>query len=615
MRKLSAFVRRPYGVADLNLPNGELLLAVLSMAISLVILGYVLYYCYFGFDLTDEGFYLNWMSDPFSYVGSVSQFGFIYHPLYLLLGGDVAMLRQVNIVLTYFLSMYTAWLILRVNHSTTGDYIQNLALSAAFATAMLTFPIFSGLWLPPTPSYNWLAFQGLLVSLVGILLAEQTHHRRSTIGWVLIGVGGWLTFLGKPSSPVILAVLVSIYLVLSKKWNLRQVLISMATAIGLLFATAILIDGNVLAFVERYILGLELFRALSSHNQPLFRIEPLMLSKTTLYGAIYLFALTFASIWVANWRSTSLLQFRALGSLALSLFGVTLLIVLFRAAPQPQGGMLLVSIAIALLLAGWIQFSRKAVVRLPSMALGAVLVIFPYAYAFGTGNNYWVQMTSVSIFVLLAALAVSSPWFASSHAKGSLLAVGFVVQFLSLLLIINAIANPYRNPQPLTENKVTISIRDRSSLKLADSHGKYLNDLKLLANQSGFRSGTPMIDMTGHSPGVIYSLGAKAIGSAWIFGGYPGSADYVSNTLSHVSCEQLVKSWLLGESEGPRPIPERVLDSFGANMTSDYSLVGSIPGPHGVPQQLLRPRRNELQAKATCELARQNITKRTPQNN
>ena len=75
-----------------------------------------------------------------------------------------------------------------------------LAVAASFATAALTFPAFSGLWLFPTPSYKWAAFQGLLVTLIGMLLAERAHHRRSTIGWELDWSRGWLTFMGKPTS-------------------------------------------------------------------------------------------------------------------------------------------------------------------------------------------------------------------------------------------------------------------------------------------------------------------------------------------------------------------------------------------------------------------------------
>ena len=595
-------------VSAIARPRDELFSAAFSFVISLAILVGVLYFCRFGFDLTDEGFYLNWMSQPFSYVASVSQFGFLYHPLYLLLGGDVALLRQVNVVGTYLLSMYAAWLILRAGPYATGDGALRLTVAASFATAALTFPAFSGLWVPPTPSYNWAALQGLLVTLIGMLLAERAHHRRSTIGWVLIGVGGWFTFMGKPTSAALLAVLVAAYLLFSGKLRSRQIVISIATAAGLLLVTAFVIDGGVPAFIDRNALALEIGRSLASHYQDLLRLEPLVLPEATLFGAGYLIALTCASVWVANWQPAFLPRLIVLCAAALSAAGVFLLknVVPLQAIPAEQRGLMLVPVSIALLLAGLILFRREALrkVQLTTVVLASVLIVFPYAYAFGTSNSYWVQMPSAVIFVLFAGLAIAGPWFTSAPAGRGLLGAGFVVQFFSLLLIVSALANPYRSPQPLPRNEVDISIQERDSLRLAGSHAKYLGDLKELARQSGFRAGTPMIDMTGHSPGVLYFLGARSVGLAWNSGGYPGSAAFVANALRYVPCEQLAQSWLLMEPQGPRQIPDQVLSTFGAEAVANYVPVGTVQGPHGVPQQLLKPSRSEAEAKAACVLSR-----------
>ena len=63
-----------------------------------------------------------------------------------------------------------------VGRHAKGDVALDLAISAAFASAALTFPVFAGLWLFPTPSYMWAPFQGMLVTLIGMLLAERAHH-------------------------------------------------------------------------------------------------------------------------------------------------------------------------------------------------------------------------------------------------------------------------------------------------------------------------------------------------------------------------------------------------------------------------------------------------------
>jgi hypothetical protein len=73
----------------------------------------VLWYSYFGYDFTDEGYYLNWISNPWIYKASVSQFGFMYHPLYRLVGGDLALLRQCNIFITFGLAWILCLVLLR----------------------------------------------------------------------------------------------------------------------------------------------------------------------------------------------------------------------------------------------------------------------------------------------------------------------------------------------------------------------------------------------------------------------------------------------------------------------------------------------------------------------
>jgi hypothetical protein len=81
----------------------EWIALAISATASVLLLGWVTLRCRSGFDFTDEGFYLNWISDPWNYRSSASQFGFVYHPLYRLVGGDIVLLRQANVVISFAL--------------------------------------------------------------------------------------------------------------------------------------------------------------------------------------------------------------------------------------------------------------------------------------------------------------------------------------------------------------------------------------------------------------------------------------------------------------------------------------------------------------------------------
>jgi len=117
-----------------------------------------------------------------------------------------------------------------------------------------------------------------------------------------------------------------------------------------------------------------------------------------------------------------------------------------------------------------------------------------------------------------------------------------------------------------------------------------------------------MIDLSGHSPGVLYALGANSVGVAWTLGGYPGTAKFVTRGLQGVPCEQLSEAWILAEPKGPRPVPWSVLASFGVSSEDDFKLVGEMRSPEGQIQYLSRPTRDAQEAIKACEAARANAT-------
>jgi len=229
------------------------LLTTLCALGTALLLGWLLTYSAYGIDFTDESFYLVWMANPFIYPGSVTQFGFVYHPLHLLLGGDIAALRQANILITFSL----AWVLSSVFLSSQVPALKTNRSAMFIAAAGLASSVFFlfNAWLI-TPSYNSLALQALLITTTGLILAEKSSQRASIAGWILIGIGGGLAFLAKPSTALALALAVLLYLIFSRKLSLRMLALAVACTLLLLVASALLIDGSVLHFIERLQLGL-----------------------------------------------------------------------------------------------------------------------------------------------------------------------------------------------------------------------------------------------------------------------------------------------------------------------------------------------------------------------
>src|ERR1700737_1011991 len=132
----------------------------ISVVASLSLLGWVLLRCRAGFDFTDEGFYLNWISNPWNFGVSVSQFGFVYHPLYKLVGGDIALLRQANGLILFALGWALCAALVQsvfVGGGSTAASQRAAAAGAGLVPGAASLSFFD-LWVP-TPSYNSLALQ------------------------------------------------------------------------------------------------------------------------------------------------------------------------------------------------------------------------------------------------------------------------------------------------------------------------------------------------------------------------------------------------------------------------------------------------------------------------
>ncbi|MNT58664.1 hypothetical protein D3C72_1961160 [compost metagenome] len=98
------------------------------------------------------------------------------------------------------------------------------------------------------------------------------------------------------------------------------------------------------------------------------------------------------------------------------------------------------------------------------------------------------------------------------------------------------------------------------------------------------------------------------MGLPWLIGGYPGSELFVQRALDDVSCDVLVRAWLLIEPGTPYAMPDSLLKRFGAVQASDYAATSEIVVPAGFGarasashQWLLKPLRDPATAMAACQ--------------
>ena len=551
--------------------------ALLCLISTAVIAAWLWKYSAYGLDFTDDSFYIVWMENPYIYSFSTTQFGFIYHWLYVLLDGDIASLRRFNILTTLFLAWWFAYFFL--SWLAPEAQTRRLSLFAAAAGIATSALILFDSWLP-TPNYNGLALHALFITGIGAVLAERSHHLRSCTGWLLIGLGGWLAFMAKPSTAFALAIVLSIYLLMSKKFSLRLLLLSISTAVALLIVSALLIDGSVEAFARRVQLGIKYGQNLNGTNiLQILRIDNFRFRVKDQLIAAAIAAVGLAGIWgiiTAKPRGAFL-------AVAISICVLSLIAALASGAIHGTiglgefQGLSIFGVMLIAAVASFLFGGRRTLKEISSAqwSMAALFISMPYVYALGTNRNYWVNGSWAGIFILLAFVTLLGPIARARRNWAFVLPLASCTQAVAAVLLQTGLEQPPRQPQPLRLNDTIIEVGPRRSpLVLSSGFASYITDSVRIAQESGFPPGTPVIDLSGHSPGILFALGAKSIGQPWTLGGWPGTFEFAKASLDQVSCDEVAAAWLLLEPNGPNSIPTELISALGPNFPSGYQKVG-----------------------------------------
>lgn len=601
----------------------DTLLVLSSAVVSVSTLIWLLWFCRYGMDWTDEGYYLVWIANPFVYPLSHTQFGFVYHPLYEWLDGNIATLRQANVLIFFSL----AWVLTSTFFSDLLEPIRprwhGTVMTAGFA--VLTFTYFSHYFWLPTPSYNSLALQSLMIAATGLLLMEKDGTRESLAGCLVLGTGGWLAFMAKPTTAIALGCCSVFYLSAVGKLTARFLFLPMAVAVISFVGSAWSIDGSVTGFIKRLEEGVDQFWLLKAGHglADVLRYDTLSFygnGPAALTAAVVVFL---GAAFLLRSRTNAFVYCGTLLSALFAFFSLAIILGFLHVnlardlGLGERQGLLLWAI---LFTAAFIGLSSRTFngvfeVSRAQWARAFIFLALPAAYSFGTSTNYWLKAIDAGIFWVLAGLVLVVPAMNHPRFKSVLLSLVLASQMMTVVSVHHAIEHPYRQPQPLREHNTPVEVgKTGSTLILAESFGRYISEAVDLAKRGAFSRGTPMIDLTGRSPGLLYALGAKSIGQAWFVREYPGSHEFATDALKRVACEELAVAWVLTEPGDHRAISAEILSGFGADPSSDYEVIGTLTRmkipianwgwyPHGT-QHLLKPIRSTETMTAACLAAR-----------
>lgn len=553
------------------------MLQVSAAGLGLALIIFCLLLCNRGFDLTDEGYYFNWISNPWLYQYYASQFGYIYHPIYKALGNSIVHLRQANMLISFGLSWLLSDVLIKQYFQDISK-VNRVLLSACLALPALYILMIMGRWVP-TPSYNSLNFQGCLLAALGFVYSLKQVNNYRYLAMLLIGVGGWLVFMAKPSTALLLGLVTLLFYLPNIKKDGRFLGGAAITAILMLVFSAWWIDGSIPQFIKRYQGGFMLIQTMGGGhglNNLLrfdwFKTTALFKLQFAVVTLLIMLAFKMASLNATASKILSLCMLLILAYTANSLFNIEI------ETSQTIAGyhtLMIVTVGVAALLYSAFTSGNDKIAAQDIKKLQYLLLVLPYVYAAGSSNNYWQTAAGASVFWVLATIL-----FLIGHRRRSeymhVIAIFCVVSVT--FGIKHAMQAPYRQSQSILAQKAEyIDARNNTSLKLSDDTANYLNALTSIANTAKFKPDTPVIDLTGHHPGSLYLMGAKAIGQAWTIGGYAGSQTQAAIALYQASCEEIASAWLLIEKDGRRAISESVLMQHGITANKQtYRVVGQL---------------------------------------
>ena len=604
-------------------------LITLMALVSLFFIITLLYRCNFGIDLTDEGYYLNWISNPWLYKSSVSQFGYIYYPLYRLVGENIVLLRQIDMLILLGLSWLLCIKLFRyILHANEPDFDTSVyyTYGLSFALASCIFIFFEIFWWLPTPNYNSLLLESALIICIAMLNHTRQKHSCS-IHWILFGFGCWLAFMAKPSAAIILGFISLLYVLCFsfKKLKPTHLFLSSMTLLGLTFLCSWFIDGSIYTFITRLHDGVGLLAL--AYEDHLFQFLPRNdFPPDALTKAIFalLTALTFLLTCAsAQKKNTALYVYLFLSLIVLFLICTNHYIVPFTL--HPKANILILAIPLGSISALICMLHKKSWNKhiFKYLMLSFYLALLPYAMALGTHIDLGLLSFRFGFFWILAIFPFIGLLKQTSSIRWQIMtSIILSTQLLTASLVQGSMELPYRQTQPLRTQTKVLDIRNThgrvtSQLYVSNTIANYINQLRQVSFDQGFSYGDPMIDFTGLTPTALYLLGAQAIGTPW-YTIWPvsrgldqvGNPDFVLASLSRTPCDMLVKAWVLTSSASSSDPHYNLglLEANGIHKDAYQAVGGKIPTfsamDPGAVQVLMKPIKPYHETTLNCKKMR-----------
>ena len=473
--------------------------AVLLLAVGVSLLacgGLLVYGSGRGLDLTDEIFYLVWTRNPDAYALIYQPFGYLLHPLFAVVGGDLQLFRLSG----FAIAAASGASLGAALSPPRGDRL-SFSIEGAVAALTIFFP-----WII-TPSYNSAANIGALLIITGLL---HGWAQRPIPAALAGGAGLCIAAFSKPPLFAIAVAITLLAAVTARRVPARRAFIA-ALMLGAGLVSLFLSPVAAAHLVRRMAYTQHL---LSLPNTPLglpakilrdaLAVPPLLIGGSAAAALGFVF-------WRFRWASW-------LGYAAVA----TSLCYTATIAQDAVDGEIpeFIGYAVVLVATGYAVVLRG---RWP-LAPAALLLLLgaPMAVALGTFNNQWSQLNFSMCFPFLALFVLAS---ADRVRWRRVVFHALAIAGPAAVLLVAAF-DPYSLPAPIFAQQIAVEHPVTHSRILVDPE-----TAGFVRGAAGRGMGKLVVDLSGTGPGVAAVLGARAPILSWLNPATPSWPDVVWSRL------------------------------------------------------------------------------------
>lgn len=513
-----------------------------------------------GFEFTDEAYYLLSYLHWRDMVGATSFYSAYFEIPFRLLDQSIAGIRILSLLLLLTSGAFFTWnsLVFWCRHDAIQIRPSLILVAVGSVTSLFYFGYLTTL---RAPSYNLLVLCSMLVSTGALLrfvdLSLCTRHTRSFM--VMYGVAVGICGLSKATSGVLLVVAhASFFLVANRDWRMARLAeISLLVLVGGCANFAILYWSQP-AWLEMLRHGVADLGMEGSHGMSNL-VTSLLRDARKLANELFPLFL-FASIPLA----LSSRRISGIGRYASSTLVVAVIAgCIYRLMEWRLDSWLGLTGLTVLAISSLEVLSRDPLKLTGNDAVDyvfvAILFALPVVFSFGTNMPVLAHSQMAATFpmgaIIMQLVRLERRNLLNHAAQGFSL---FLICLPTLVIQCRAATDveyTYRQLAPLAEQRIPVRVGPADSKLLVDSQTrKSLDSIVQAAHSAGFVAGDSLLDFTGDGPGLVYALGGRPLGKAWMIGGYPGSEKMAEATVQHLSLQELRSTWLLSSDNNPRAI-------------------------------------------------------------